>query len=115
MHIIDWLIMILPLLICAVIAIYSPRFVRSVADFMAGCRNAGRFLICTARAEQGAGPVVLVALFQMGISGSDNEILTIRQVRKRRCMLKNQVFGDFLGKKSHRSCQNGFDTQEKSY
>ncbi len=65
MHIIDWLIMIIPLAICACIAFYSQRFVRSVADFMAGGRNAGRFLICTARSEQGAGAVVLVALFQM--------------------------------------------------
>ncbi len=70
MHIVDWLIMILPLTICAVIALYSRRFVRSVADFMAGGRNAGRFLICTARSEQGAGAVVFVAVFQMfAISG----------------------------------------------
>lgn len=64
MHLIDWLIMIIPLAICATIAIYSRRFVRSVADFMAGGRNAGRFLISTARSEQGAGAVVFVAVFQ---------------------------------------------------
>ncbi len=65
MHIVDWLIMIVPLLICAVIALYSRRYVRSVADFMAGGRNAGRFLICTARSEQGAGAVCFVATFQV--------------------------------------------------
>jgi len=65
MHVIDWIIMILPLLVCATIAIYSRRFVRSVADFMAGGRNAGRYLICTARSEQGAGAVVFVATFQV--------------------------------------------------
>ena len=65
MHLIDWLIMTLPLLICGSIAIYSRRYVRSVADFMAGGRNAGRFLICTARSEQGAGAVVFVAAFQV--------------------------------------------------
>ena len=64
MHAIDWLIMILPLLICGSIAVYSQRYVRSVADFMAGGRNAGRFLLCTARSEQGAGAVVFVAMFQ---------------------------------------------------
>jgi len=70
MHIADWLIMIIPLLICAVIALYSRRYVRSVADFMAGGRNAGRFLICTARSEQGAGAVCFVATFQMfAVSG----------------------------------------------
>lgn len=63
MHVIDWLIMILPLVVCATIAIYSRRFVKSMVDFMAGGRNAGRFLICTARSEQGAGAVVFVALF----------------------------------------------------
>ncbi len=65
MHVIDWLIMILPLMVSLGIAVYSKRFVRSVADFMAGGRNAGRFLICTARSTQGSGAVVLVATFQM--------------------------------------------------
>ena len=64
MHLIDWLVMLIPLTICAGIAIYSRRFVRSVADFMAGGRNAGRFLICAARSEQGAGAGVYVSMFQ---------------------------------------------------
>ncbi|HEY3321609.1 MAG TPA: sodium:proline symporter [Planctomycetota bacterium] len=64
MHIIDWLIMLIPLAICGYIAIYSRRFVNGVADFMAGGRNAGRFLISTARSEQGSGAVVFVAIFQ---------------------------------------------------
>src|SRR5512140_3570519 len=64
MHLIDWLIMILPLAICGFIAIYTRRFVRSVADFMAGGRGAGRFLICAARSEQGSGAAVFVATFQ---------------------------------------------------
>jgi SSS family solute:Na+ symporter len=64
MRALDWLIMLFPLLICGFIAVYSRRYVRGVADFMAGGRNAGRFLISTARAEQGAGAVVLVATFQ---------------------------------------------------
>ncbi len=67
MHTIDWLIMILPLLICGSIAIYSRRYVRSVADFMAGGRGAGRFLICAAKSEQGSGAVVFVAVFQVFI------------------------------------------------
>jgi SSS family solute:Na+ symporter len=65
MHPVDWLIMVLPLAICASITFYARRYVRSVADFMAGGRNAGRFLICTARSEQGAGAVVYVASFQV--------------------------------------------------
>lgn len=64
MHWIDWLIMLIPLVICGGIAIYSNRYVKSVADFMAGGRNAGRFLISAARSEQGSGAVVFVAVFQ---------------------------------------------------
>jgi SSS family solute:Na+ symporter len=64
MHWIDWLIMTLPLLICGAIAIYTRRYVRSVADFMAGGRAAGRYLLCTARSEQGSGAAVYVAAFQ---------------------------------------------------
>ncbi|MCX7049719.1 MAG: sodium:proline symporter [Candidatus Sumerlaeota bacterium] len=63
-HIVDWLIMIVPLIICGYIAIYSRKFVKSVADFMAGGRNAGRFLISAARSEQNGGAVVFVAIFQ---------------------------------------------------
>ena len=62
---IDWLILTLPVVICCGIAVYTRRYVRGVADFMAGGRHAGRFLISTARSEQGAGAVVFVALFQM--------------------------------------------------
>jgi SSS family solute:Na+ symporter len=65
MHPIDWLIMALPLAICLGIALYSRRYVRSVADFMAGGRHAGRYLIMTARAEQNSGAVSFVAIFQM--------------------------------------------------
>ena len=65
MRLADWLIVALPLLISGTIAVYSRRYVRSVADFMAGGRNAGRFLICTARSEQGAGAVMFVATFQV--------------------------------------------------
>lgn len=65
MHLADWLIMLLPLAVCACIAVYSRKFCRSVADFMAGGRNAGRFLICTARSEQGAGAVCFVSSFQV--------------------------------------------------
>lgn len=65
MHLVDWLIMILPLAICACIALYSRKFVKSVADFMAGGRSAGRFLVCAAKSEQGSGAAVFVASFQV--------------------------------------------------
>jgi len=64
MHWIDWTVMSLPLIICGAIALYARRYVKSVADFMAGGRHAGRYLICTARSEQGSGAVVYAAMFQ---------------------------------------------------
>lgn len=65
MHLIDWIILAIPVLVAGTIAFYSRRYVRGVADFMAGGRNAGRFLVCAARSEQGAGAVVFVAAFQI--------------------------------------------------
>jgi len=56
----DWVIMFAPLLVVAIIGIYTRRYVKSVADFMAGGRNAGRYLMCTARSGMG-GAVTFVA------------------------------------------------------
>lgn len=61
----DWLIMVVPIVVVATIGVYTRRYMRSVADFMAGGRNAGRYLICTARSEMGSGAVVFVAMFEM--------------------------------------------------
>lgn len=70
MQLLDWLIMTLPIAICLGIALYTRKYVRGVADFMAGGRHAGRYLIMSARSEQGSGAVVFVALFQMfAVSG----------------------------------------------
>ena len=62
---IDWLVMAVPILAVAAIALYVRRFVRSVADFMAGGRNAGRYLLCTAKSGMGAGAVSYVAGFEV--------------------------------------------------
>jgi SSS family solute:Na+ symporter len=62
---IDWLVMTVPIIAVACIALYVRRFVKSVADFMAGGRNAGRFLLCTAKSGMGAGAVSYVAGFEV--------------------------------------------------
>ncbi len=64
MHWIDWLVMALPVALIAGIALYTRRYVRSVADFMAGGRNAGRYLLSTARSEMNAGAALFVASFE---------------------------------------------------
>jgi SSS family solute:Na+ symporter len=65
MRAVDWLVMAMPMLIILAVALYTRRYVRSVADFMAGGRAAGRYLLCTARSEQGAGAVMFVGLFEV--------------------------------------------------
>jgi len=57
--------MLAPLIIVAIIGIYTRSRVKSVADFMAGGRYAGRFLICSARSEMGAGAVLAVAGYEV--------------------------------------------------
>lgn len=64
MHPLDWLIMALPLGIIVGIALYTRRYVRSVADFMAGGRNAGPYVLSTASSEKLAGAALFVATLE---------------------------------------------------
>ncbi|MFA7344770.1 MAG: hypothetical protein WC003_10730 [Terrimicrobiaceae bacterium] len=64
MSLLDWIITAVPLLIVFAAAIYSKRYVRSVADFMSANRSAGRYLLCIAGGEMQAGAVVFVASFE---------------------------------------------------
>jgi SSS family solute:Na+ symporter len=47
------------------IAILASQYMKSVADFMACGRSAGRYLLCVARSEMGAGAAAVVATFEM--------------------------------------------------
>jgi len=47
------------------VATYTRKYMRGVADFLSGGRMAGRYLLAVAKGEQGAGPVVFVALFEL--------------------------------------------------
>ena len=42
MQLIDWLIMIVPLMVVAIVALRTHRYTQGVADFMSGSRCAGR-------------------------------------------------------------------------
>ena len=64
MHLLDWLIVLLPVAVVIAIALHTRRYLRSVADFVAGGRHAGRYLLCTARSEMGAGAVAYVSYFE---------------------------------------------------
>ncbi|MDD5351003.1 MAG: hypothetical protein PHQ12_12395 [Chthoniobacteraceae bacterium] len=65
MQCIDWILLLLPLLLVIGVALYTQRYMKSVADFLSGGRMAGRYLLAVARGEQGAGAVVFVATFEM--------------------------------------------------
>lgn len=66
----DWLIVILPLLFLLGIAVYSQKYARGVADFMAAGRVAGRYIISVGDLTAGLSVISLVAgaeqAYQMG-------------------------------------------------
>ena len=64
MHLIDWSIVILPLLLVFYIATRAQKFVRGVSDFLAAGRVAGRYVVAVASGEAGMGLISVVALFE---------------------------------------------------
>src|SRR2546423_11343055 len=62
---IDWVGVILPLALVVAFALYTRQFVRSVADFLAGGRCAGRYLIANAFGESAAGVANTMSKFEM--------------------------------------------------
>src|ERR1700676_1559157 len=61
---IDWLLLAAPIPLVLGCALYVRRYVKSVADFMAGGRAAGRYLICNAKGEAGAGVANAMSKYQ---------------------------------------------------
>ena len=62
MHWIDWLITIIPVLYVLGLAVYCKKYIRGVADYLAAGRVAGRYVMCVAGLESGAGVMALVAM-----------------------------------------------------
>jgi len=62
---IDWLIVLVPLVIILIVSLNTSKYMKSVAEFMAGGRLGGRYLICNARGETGMAVISMVALFEM--------------------------------------------------
>src|SRR6266550_4449603 len=62
---IDWLLVAVPLGAILALALYTRRFVKSVADFLAGGRCAGRYLIANAFGESAAGVANTMSKFEI--------------------------------------------------
>lgn len=65
MHWLDWLLVCVTMAAMVWIAIYTRRYMNSVADFLSGGRVAGRYLLAVAKGEMGAGAVCFVAAFEI--------------------------------------------------
>lgn len=72
MHWIDWLILVTPLAVVVGLAIYSRRYVRGIADFLAAGRVAGRYLIAVGGMEAALAVMTLISLceqeYQCGLA-----------------------------------------------
>lgn len=65
MHLIDWLLILCPLLIVLAVGVYTQRYMKSVAHFVSGGRLGGRYLLAVAKGEMQAGAVVFVAAWEV--------------------------------------------------
>ena len=81
MHIIDWIVVVLPVSLVLAISVYSKRYVRGVVDFLAAGRVAGRYVISVADMAAAMSVMTLVALieakYQVGFALTYWEFLTI--------------------------------------
>src|SRR5215213_1882716 len=62
---IDWLLVAVPIGFVLAVAVYTRRFVKSVADFLAAGRCAGRYLLANARGESDSGLTNTLAKFEV--------------------------------------------------
>ena len=55
MQSLDWILVVVPIAVVLAFAVYTKRYVKSVADFLSGGRCAGRYLLANARSESDSG------------------------------------------------------------
>lgn len=64
MHLIDWLILALPILLLTIIALRTMRHVKSVSDFMTGGRVAGRYIVAVSDGLAAMGLITAIGTFE---------------------------------------------------
>jgi Na+/proline symporter len=81
MHIIDWLIVLIPLLLVLWVSVYCKRYVRGVVDYLAAGRVAGRYVMSVGDMASALSVITLVALveakYQVGYALTFWEYLVI--------------------------------------
>ena len=65
MHLLDWIIVLVPVTLILVVGITTHFYMKSVADFMSGGRLAGRYLLAVAKGEMASGAVVFASAFEV--------------------------------------------------
>ncbi len=65
MHWIDWTIIATLLIVLTMSAIYTKKYTKSVADFLAANRCAGRYLVSISQGIAGVGAISLIAGFEL--------------------------------------------------
>jgi SSS family solute:Na+ symporter len=65
MHLLDWTIVVGMLAMLTVASFITKKYTRSVADFLAANRCAGRYLICVSQGLAGVGSISLIAGFEL--------------------------------------------------
>jgi solute:Na+ symporter, SSS family len=65
LSILDYIVMAVPLVVVFSVGFYLQRYMRSVADFLAANRSAGRFLICTSMDAGGSNVMALLASMEI--------------------------------------------------
>ena len=65
MSTLDWLVVCVPVVLVALVALRTRKYTRSVADFMAAIRCAGRYLVATAQGEASYGAANVIAQFEL--------------------------------------------------
>jgi SSS family solute:Na+ symporter len=69
MNWLDWLCFLLPAAVVVAAALHTRRYMKSVADFLAGGRVAGRYLVANAEGTAAMGVITIVATFEMIYGG----------------------------------------------
>lgn len=68
-HWVDWTIIAAFLAVITGMAIYTKRYTRSVAGFLAANRSAGRYLLCICDGIAGLGAITIIMMFEMYYEG----------------------------------------------